>query len=194
MRSAADLVLASASPRRLDLLAQIGIVPDRVEPADIDETPYPAEIPRRYAERMALQKSEAVHQSGQFTLAGDTVVAMGRRILPKAEADSQVEACLEALSGRAHRVISALCLIAPDGRQSLRLSESRVILKRLSKVDISAYIESGEGLGKAGGYGIQGRAGAFVKQIQGSYTGIVGLPVFEAAAMLNGLGYTTAGK
>lgn len=189
MSSAPELVLASASPRRLDLLAQIGIVPDRVEPANIDETPLHAEIPRRYAERMALEKAEAVHRACQFTLAGDTVVAMGRRILPKAETYAEVEACLEALSGRAHRVISALCVCAPDGRKSLRVSESRVILKRLSDLEVSSYVASEEGLGKAGGYGIQGRAGAFVKQIQGSYTGIVGLPVFEASAMLSGLGY-----
>lgn len=193
MSTVQTLVLASASPRRLDLLAQIGVVPDRVEPADIDETPHPAELPRRYAERMALEKAEAVHRAGQFTLAGDTVVAMGRRILPKAETNADVEACLQALSGRAHRVISTLCLCAPDGQKSRRLSESRVILKRLNEADVAAYVESGEGLGKAGGYGIQGRAGAFVKQIQGSYTGIVGLPVFEASAMLCGLGYTVTG-
>ncbi|MEL7547211.1 MAG: Maf family nucleotide pyrophosphatase [Pseudomonadota bacterium] len=190
----AQLVLASASPRRRDLLAQIGVVPDAIEPADLDETPRPGELPRPYAERLAREKAEAVHSEGQFTLSGDTVVAMGRRILPKAACDADVEDCLNRLSGRAHHVMSAICLIAPDGRTNMRLSDSRVVLKRLSAIEIAAYVRSHEGIGKAGGYGIQGRAGAFVKQIQGSYSGIVGLPLFDVANLLHGLGYPTQAK
>lgn len=183
------LVLASASPRRRDLLAQIGIHPDAICPADIDETPLKAELPRPYAERMGREKALAVHLSGQYTLAGDTVVALGRRILPKAETDLEVEACLRLLSGRAHRVLTSLVVIGPDDKMIERLSDTRVILKRLSDEEIVAYLKSGEGLGKAGGYGIQGRAGAFVKHLSGSYTGVMGLPVHEAANALTGLGY-----
>lgn len=183
------LVLASASPRRRDLLGQVGITPDAVSPADIDETPLKGELPRPYAERMGREKAFAVHAPGQFTLAGDTVVALGRRILPKAETDQEVEDCLRLLSGRAHHVLTSLVVMGPDGRIAERLSDTRVILKRLSDAEIEAYIASGEGLGKAGGYGIQGRAGAFVKHISGSYTGVMGLPVHEAINALTGLGY-----
>ncbi|MEL7232574.1 MAG: Maf family nucleotide pyrophosphatase [Pseudomonadota bacterium] len=187
----ATLVLASASPRRRDLLAQVGITPDAVIPADIDETPHKKELPRLYAERIGLEKALAVHREGQFTLAGDTVVALGRRILPKAETDAEVADCLHLLSGRAHHVLTSLVIIAPDGRKVERLNDTRVILKRLSDDDISAYVASKEGLGKAGGYGIQGRAGAFVKHISGSYTGVMGLPVHEAINALTGLGFKT---
>lgn len=189
MTQDAPLVLASASPRRKQLLAQIGAEPDRIQPADIDETPRLKELPRPYAERLGLEKAEAVHKPGQFTLAGDTVVALGRRILPKAETPEEVRMCLDLLSGRAHHVLTSVCLIGPSGEIARRLSDTRVILKRLSEAEIEAYVASDEGLGKAGGYGIQGQAGAFVRQINGSYTGIVGLPLFETASLLNGLGY-----
>ncbi len=183
------LILASASPRRKQLLGQIGIVPDAVSPADIDETPIPGEPPRAYAERLGLEKAQAVHKAGQYTLAGDTVVALGRRILPKAETDAEVQACLDRVSGRAHHVITSVCVMAPDGRIAQRLSDTRVIVKRLTADEIAAYIACQEGVGKAGGYAIQGRFGAHIKQISGSYTGVMGLPVFETAQLLTGLGY-----
>lgn len=183
------LILASASPRRRQLLGQIGIEPDGIQPADIDETPAVGESPRVYAERLGVEKAEAVHQSGQYTLAGDTVVALGRRILPKAETDAEVRACLDLVSGRAHHVLTSVCLIGPDGDMAKRLSDTRVIVKRLSSAEIEAYLRSEEGLGKAGGYAIQGRFGAHIKRISGSYTGVMGLPVFETQQLLNGLGY-----
>ena len=183
------LILASASPRRRQLLGQIGIAPDAVRPADIDETPRPGEAPRPYAERLGVEKAEAVHTPGQYTLAGDTVVAMGRRILPKAESDDEVRACLELISGRSHHVMTSVCVIAPDGRIAQRLNDTRVIVKRLTSAEIQAYLASGEGVGKAGGYAIQGLFGAHIKQISGSYTGVMGLPVFETAQILSGLGY-----
>lgn len=183
------LVLASASPRRRQLLAQIGIEPSAISPADIDETPHQGEAPRAYAARLGVEKAQAVHAEGQFTLAGDTVVALGRRILPKAESDAEVQACLELVSGRAHHVMTSVCVVAPDGRQATRLSDTRVIVKRLSGAEIQAYVDSQEGIGKAGGYAIQGLFGAHIKQISGSYTGVMGLPVFETAQLLNGLGY-----
>lgn len=183
------LILASASPRRRQLLGQIGVTPDDVSPADIDETPRPGELPRVYAERLGLEKAQAVHAPGQYTLAGDTVVALGRRILPKAETDTEVRDCLASISGRAHRVLTSVCVIGPQGQMASRLSDTRVIVKRLSTREIEAYIESEEGLGKAGGYAIQGRFGAHIKQISGSYTGVMGLPVYETANLLEGLGY-----
>lgn len=183
------LVLASASPRRQQLLAQIGVTPDAISPSDIDETPIPGESPRAYAERLGIEKARAVHVDGQFTLAGDTVVALGRRILPKAETDDEVQACLELVSGRAHHVITSVCLIAPDGRVAHRLSDTRVIVKRLTASEIAAYLASEDGIGKAGGYAIQGLFGAHIKQISGSYTGVMGLPVHETAQLLTGLGY-----
>lgn len=185
----APLILASASPRRLQLLAQIGIVPDHVSPADIDETERKAEKPRPYAERMGREKAAAVHTNGQFTLAGDTVVSVGRRILPKAETGEEVETCLRLMSGRAHQVMTSICLIDPEGRKTERLSDTRVILKRLSDAEIAAYVASGEGVGKAGGYGIQGLASAFIQRISGSYSAIVGLPLFETSNLLRGAGY-----
>jgi septum formation protein len=183
------LVLASASPRRKQLLAQISVTPDAVNPADIDETPIPGEPPRAYAERLGIEKAHAVHKDGQFTLAGDTVVALGRRILPKAETDADVRACLKRVSGRSHHVITSVCLIGPDRQVAKRLSDTRVIVKRLTETEIAAYVESQEGIGKAGGYAIQGLFGAHIKQISGSYTGVMGLPVFETAQLLKGLGY-----
>lgn len=189
MSTPQHLVLASASPRRLDLLAQIGVAPDVVHPANIDETPDRGELPRPYAIRIALQKARAVHKAGQFTLAGDTVVSVGRRILPKAESEQDVLDCLTLMSGRAHHVMTSICLIDPAGRAGERLNDTRVILKKLTRVEIERYASSGEGLGKAGGYGIQGQAGAFVRHISGSYTGIVGLPLFETANLLIGMGY-----
>ena len=183
------LVLASASPRRQALLGQIAITPDEISPADIDETPRLGEAPRAYAVRMGLEKAQAVHTPGQFTLAGDTVVALGRRILPKAETEQEVTDCLNLVSGRAHHVMTSVCVMAPDGQMAQRLSDTRVIVKRLSSAEITAYVDSGEGLGKAGGYAIQGLFGAHIKQISGSYTGVMGLPVFETAQLLTGLGY-----
>ncbi len=183
------LILASASPRRLQLLAQVGVVPDGVQPADINEDPRKGELPRPYAERLGREKAEAVHKQGQFTLAGDTVVAVGRRLLPKAETKAEVEECLRLMSGRAHHVMTSVCLIGPDGQMAERLNDTRVILKRMSDAEIAAYVSCGEGIGKAGGYAIQGRAGAFIQRISGSYTGIVGLPVFETMNLLTGLGY-----
>ena len=186
------LVLASASPRRLQLLAQVAIVPSDIQPADIDETPHKGEQPRIYAERLGREKAQAVHTSGQFTLAGDTVVSVGRRILPKAETADEVEACLRLMSGRAHHVMTSVCVIGPGGEMAQRLSDTRVILKRLSEDEIQTYVASDDGVDKAGGYAIQGLAGAFIQRINGSYTGIVGLPLFETLNLLNGMGYRRA--
>lgn len=185
------LVLASASPRRLELLRQIGLEPDHVEPAALDETPRSKETPRQLASRLAAEKADAVHGAHPtaFVLAADTVVAVGRRVLPKVENEADGRACLQLLSGRAHRVLTGLCLIGPDGRRAARLAESRVRFKRLTLPDIEGYIASGEGLGKAGGYAIQGRAGAFVTGLQGSYSAVVGLPLYETRSLLEGLGY-----
>lgn len=182
-------MLASASPRRLDLLAQAGIRPDRVSPADIDESPLKDETPRALAERLAVSKAGHVHGAGQYTLGGDTVVALGRRMLPKAGDGDEVRECLTLLSGRAHQVLTGLCVIAPDGRKSVRVVVSRVVIKRLTGSEIDWYVASREGEGKAGGYAIQGGAAAFIKRISGSYTSIVGLPLYEAVSMLEGLGW-----
>lgn len=185
------LVLASASPRRLDLLAQIDLKPDAVVAAEIDETPLPNETPRLLALRLAVAKAAkvAAEQPGAYVLAADTVVAVGRRVLPKVETQAQGRACLELLSGRAHKVLTAVALQAPDGRAVSRLVESRLHLKRLTAAEIAAYLASGEGIGKAGGYAIQGRAGAFVMSLQGSYPAVVGLPLYETVNLLTGLGY-----
>jgi septum formation protein len=187
------LVLASASPRRLALLRQVGLEPDHVEPAELDETPHPKETPRELAKRLAAAKAQGVarlHPTA-FVLAADTVVSVGRRVLPKVETDAEARACLELLSGRAHRVLTAVCVAAPDGRQAARLVESRVRFKRLAEAEIAAYLASGEGRGKAGGYAIQGRAGAFVTELQGSYSAVVGLPLYETMNLLQGLGYVS---
>ncbi|HYG30335.1 MAG TPA: nucleoside triphosphate pyrophosphatase [Allosphingosinicella sp.] len=183
------LVLASASPRRLDLLARIGVVPDEVAPAEIDETPLKGERPADYARRMAAAKAVAVARPGALVLAADTVVAAGRRILPKAEEEETAAAALALLSGRRHRVLSALTLVDVTGQARHRLSISIVAFKRLSAEEIAAYLASGEWHGKAGGYAIQGRAEALVRTISGSHSGIVGLPLFETRALLRAAGY-----
>ena len=185
------LVLASASPRRLDLLAQVGIVPDAIDPADLDESPLRDETPRRLALRLALGKALLVaeREPGAFVLAADTVVALGRRMMPKAANDQEVRDCLTRLSGRAHRVLTGIAVVAPGGRAASRLVETRVHFKRFSKADLDAYVASSEGVGKAGGYAIQGRAAALVMALQGSYSGVVGLPLYETVSLLTGLGY-----
>jgi len=186
-----SLVLASASPRRLDLLRQIGIAPARVEPAEIDETPQKGELPAQYAKRIAAGKLDAVapRHIGSFVLAADTVVACGRRILPKAEDENAARRCLELLSGRRHHVLGAIAIAAPDGRRSTRLVDTAVIFKRLSEAEIASYIAGGEWQGKAGGYAVQGKAAVFVRTISGSYSNVVGLSLYDAAAMLTGLGF-----
>ena len=191
----AGLVLASASPRRLDLLRQIGVTPDTVAPADIDETPLKDERPRQLALRLAVQKGEAAYNNtppGSYILSADTVVGVGRRILPKAETEAEARACLKLMSGRQHDVLTGVAVFAPDGRKASRLVASRVTFKRLSHEETEGYIQSGEWTGKAGGYAIQGRAGALITEISGSYSSIVGLPLFETASLLEGLGYPVA--
>jgi septum formation protein len=183
------LVLASASPRRLALLAQIGVVPDQILPADIDETPQRDELPRPYAQRIARAKCAAIAADDAFVLSADTVVAVGRRILPKAETEAEARKCLDLLSGRRHHVLTALVLRAPDGRIAERVNDSAVIFNRLTPEQIESYIACGEWHGKAGGYAIQGRAAAYIRQIDGSYSSVVGLPLFETAQVLRGLGY-----
>jgi septum formation protein len=185
-----NLVLASASPRRLALLTQIGIVPDRVISSDIDETPRRDELPRLYAQRLARAKAAAVEAPGSCVLAADTVVAAGRRILPKADDATQARRCLDLLSGRRHRVLTAVVLAAPDGRTTERLVESVVAFARLSPAEIEGYLATGEWQGKAGGYAIQGRAASFIRFISGSYSNVVGLPLYETAQLLRGCGWT----
>jgi septum formation protein len=185
----ARLILASASPRRRDLLAQIGVVTDAIAPTDIDETPLPGELPRQAALRLARAKAAAAAAPAAYVLAADTVVACGRRILPKAETEAQARACLTLLSGRRHRVLTAVVLVAPDGRRAERLAESVVGFARLTGPQLCAYLDSGEWHGKAGGYAIQGRAAAHIRFLSGSYSGVVGLPLFETASLLRGLGY-----
>ena len=186
------LVLASASPRRLDLLAQIGIVPDQVLATDIDETPHRSELPAAYARRMAHEK--AVVAGGlrlpkdAIVLAGDTVVARGRMILPKAETEDEARHCLDLLSGRRHRVLGGIALRRADGRIVSRLVTSRVTMKRLSADEIDHYIATGDWQGKAGGYAIQGPAAALIRHIDGSYSNIVGFSLYDVAAMLRGNG------
>jgi septum formation protein len=187
--SAPDLILASASPRRRELLARLGIEPARVTHANIDETPLKGEVPRDYAVRMAREKAAAAADARVFVLAGDTVVAVGRRILPKAEDEANARQCLELLSGRRHRVLSAVALLAPDGTLRERLSETAVRFKRLSAEEIDTYLASGEWHGKAGGYAIQGRAEGLVAWLSGSHSGVVGLPLFETRALLRAAGF-----
>ena len=185
------LILASASPRRLELLAQIGLAPSLIDPAEIDETPLPGETARLLALRLARAKAAAVaeRRAGAFVLAADTVVALGRRLLGKPEDEADARRMLALLSGRAHRVLTAVAVTGPHGRTAARLSETRVRFKRLTAAEIDGYVASGEWSGKAGGYGVQGRAGAFVIALNGSYTGVVGLPLYETRALLIGLGY-----
>jgi septum formation protein len=184
------LILASSSPRRLDLLTQIGFPPDLVDPADIDETPQKDETPMRHAERLAIEKAlvVAARHPDDFVLAADTVVACGRRILPKAEDEATARRCLDLLSGRRHRVHGGLALIAPGGGRSVRRVETAVIFKRMSAEEIAWYLGTGEWHGKAGGYAIQGLAAAFIREIVGSYSNVVGLSLFETAQMLTGRG------
>lgn len=187
---ARTLVLASASPRRLALLAQIGLTPDRVVSTDIDETALPGELPRAQAVRLARAKAEAVTAPGCFVLAADTVVGVGRRSLPKAETETQARACLGVLSGRRHRVTTSVVLRAPDGRRTERLVESVVTFARLTPAQVRAYLEGGEWRGKAGGYAIQGQAASFIRFLSGSYSNVVGLPLFETAQLLRGCGWS----
>ena len=190
------LVLASGSPRRIELLQQAGIEPDRIYPADMDETPQRAEHPRSLAKRLSRGKAEKAleglakeGEAGAFVLAADTVVAVGRRILPKAELVDEASNCLRLLSGRSHRVYTGVCLITPSGKVRQRLVETRVRFKRLSDEELESYLASGEWRGKAGGYAVQGLAGTFVVKIVGSYTNIVGLPLTETVGLLVADGY-----
>jgi len=183
------LILASASPRRLALLAQIGVVPDAVMPADIDETPRKGELPIPYARRLAAAKAAAIAEPGALILAADTVVAAGRRILPKAETEAEARAALALLSGRRHRVHSAVTLIDGEGRARHRLATAIVAFKPLSEDELAAYLASGEWQGKAGGYAIQGRAEALIRRLSGSWSNVVGLPLYETRALLRAAGY-----
>jgi septum formation protein len=191
------LILASASARRLQLLGQIGIEPDKLMPAQIDETPQKRELPRTLAKRLALTKAEMARRtaardpgfSRAFILAADTVVSVGRRILPKPELTDEAAACLRLLSGRSHRVHTAICLVTPKRKVRTRLVETRVRFKHLSREEVDTYLATGEWEGKAGGYAIQGRAGAFVSRLSGSYPNVVGLPLYETMTLLMGEGY-----
>lgn len=189
MTTPMQLVLASASPRRLELLRRIGVEPDAVRPADIDESEIPGETPRQVAERLARSKATAIPDDTALVLGSDTIVAVGRRILPKTETEADARRCLELLSGRNHRVWTGLALAHPDGRLASRVVETRVSMKRLTDDEIRAYLASGEWQGKAGGYAIQGRAEAFVSRLVGSYSGVMGLPLHETANLLTGFGY-----
>ncbi len=183
------LVLASASPRRLALLSQIGIVPDRVLTPDIDETPLAGELPRLHAARLARAKAAAAAVPSAVVLAADTVVAVGRRILGKPNTPEQAQACLALLSGRRHRVITTVVLQGPGDRRTERLVESIVAFARLTDRQLRAYLDSSEWQGKAGGYAIQGRAAVFVRFLSGSYSNVMGLPLFETAQLLRGIGW-----
>jgi septum formation protein len=185
---APHLTLASASPRRRELLARLGLAPDAVTPAEIDETPHKGELPRAYALRMGREKALAVAAPG-YVLAGDTVVAVGRRILPKTENLAEARACLELISGRRHQVLSSVVLRAPDGRLRERLSETVVRFKRFSDEEIAAYLAGGEWHGKAGGYAIQGAAEGLIEWIHGSHSGVMGLPLYEARTLLKAAGF-----
>lgn len=189
------LILASASPRRLDLLRQIGVTPDAVDPADLDETPRKGELPPVYAARVAAEKAAlvAARHSQVLVLSGDTVVAAGRRILPKAENEGEARACLTLLSGRRHRVYSAITLIDGTGQARHRLSTNIVIFKPLDRAEIDAYLASGEWQGKAGGYAIQGLAAGLIRSIQGSHSAIMGLPLYETRTLLIASGYLHSG-
>lgn len=187
-----ELVLASASPRRRELIARLGLLPARINPADIDETPRKDELPRPYAIRMAREKALAAADPAGHVLAGDTVVACGRRILPKAEDEATARHCLQLLSGRRHRVLSAVALLGPDGTLREKLSETEVLFKRLSDEELRAYLAGGEWHGKAGGYAIQGSAEGLITRISGSHSGVMGLPLFETRALLKAAGFPIA--
>ncbi|MFP5394975.1 MAG: Maf family protein [Alphaproteobacteria bacterium] len=184
-----SLILGSSSPRRRELIARLGIEPQRIAAAEIDETPHKNEQPRPYAVRMAREKAHGIAGDGAFVLAGDTVVALGRRILPKAEDEATARHCLELMSGRRHRVLSAVALKYPDGTLRERLSETIVRFKPLSGAEIDAYIAGGEWHGKAGGYAIQGSAEGLIAWIGGSHSGVMGLPLFETRALLKAAGF-----
>ncbi len=183
------LVLASASPRRLALLAQIGVIPDAVIPTDIDETPLPAELPRLAAVRLARAKAAACAAPGDFVLAADTIVAVGRRILDKPADVAAARACLSLISGRRFHAITAVVVVAPDGRRAERVSDTGIVLARLTSAQMQAYLDSGEWRGRAGGHAIEGRMAAHIRLLSGSHSGVVGLPLFETAQLLRGLGY-----
>ncbi len=190
MTSSSRLILASSSPRRVDLLAQVGITPAAIDPADIDESPIKGELPRDLAHRLAIGKATEVAKRHKdvFILAADSVVAVGRRILPKAE-EGDVAACLALLSGRRHRVWGGICLVTPEGKVASRVVETVVKFKKLTEAEIAAYIASGEGVGKAGGYAIQGKAAALVAFTGGSYSNIIGLSIYDTMNLLQANGY-----
>ena len=183
------LILASSSPRRLHLLAQIGITPDSIVSPDIDESVTQNEKPREYVKRMASAKADAAKKSGEYLLAADTAVVCGNRILPKAETKDAAVDCLSLLSGRRHKVLGGICLLLPNGERRMRLVETTVSFKRLTESEIDSYLNSSEWDGKAGGYAIQGRAASFVKHISGSYSNVVGLPLYNVSQLLRGNGY-----
>lgn len=191
------LILASGSPRRLDLLAQAGIAPDKLLPMDLDETPKRAEHPRSLARRLAQEKAEAAFQhvrsdpawAGSYILAADTVVAVGRRILGKPEYLEEASSSLHLLSGRSHWVYTGVCVITPQSTTRVKVVETKVRFKRLSSIELKSYLASGDWRGKAGGYGIQGFAGTFIQKLSGSYSAVVGLPLLETVQLLNGEGY-----
>lgn len=191
IRSSHPLILASASPRRLALLRQVGVQPTAIVPAEIDESPLPYELPRDMAVRLARTKAQiiAAQHPGAFILAADTVVAMGRRALPKAETPQEVAQCLARLSGRRHHVYGGICVITPQGAVRMRLCDTVVKFKRLSATEITRYVAGGEGLGKAGGYAVQGAAAGFVSFLQGSYSNVVGLSLYDTMQMLEGVGF-----
>jgi len=184
------LILASSSPRRRDLLARIGVTPDLIQSPEIDESPRPRELPRVYALRLAQEKAAAVaREEGDVVIAGDTTIALGRRILPPADSEEIQRNLLRLLSGRRHHCLSAVCVIGPDGKSRTRLANTIVAFKALFEAEIDSYVASGEGLGKAGGYAIQGRAEAFVRFLAGTHSGVVGLPLFETRALLASAGF-----
>lgn len=188
-----SLVLASASPRRLDLLVQVGIVPDIIDPAHVDETPQPRELPERLALRLAAAKAGAVaaRHRGAWVLGADTVVACGRRVVPKPATHAEARRCLDLLSGRRHRVWGGIAVATPDGRMHQRRALTIVTFKRMHDREIASYVESEEWRGKAGGYAIQGIAARFVRALNGSYSNVVGLPLYETCALLDGLGFSS---
>jgi septum formation protein len=190
LSAGASLVLASSSPRRRELLGRLGVEPARIASPDIDETPRKAEVPRAYALRLAVEKARAVARAeGEAVLAGDTTVALGRRILSKAESAEEQRGMLRLMSGRRHECISSVCVIGADGRERTRLSVTTVAFKPLSAAEIEDYIAGGEGMGKAGGYAIQGHAEALIRFISGSHSGVMGLPLFETRALLRAAGF-----
>jgi len=190
------LILASVSPRRIELLDQIGLAPDQVLPADVCEDPLTNELPRQLASRLADAKATKIFNvlDGDFVLAADTVVACGRRSLAKAASEDEAQKFLQMLSGRSHRVYGGVCLIAPGGKKVSRMVMTTVYFKKLTKYEIQNYIETNEWRGKAGAYAIQGLASVFVRRINGSYSNVVGLPLYETASLLTGLGYSKGNK